>query len=125
MKGEHVMIKDYEIFSFYNEDNENVILLTTTEDLYFLEEKIYEELSIKYGENFSVLVDLFLRNGFSFNRFLTLKYKGRNNVKVSVKNPIDVSEKIKYKIRQYLRQNIDILNNSALSTRTIEFVKKN
>lgn len=125
MKGEHVMIKDYEIFSFYNEDNENVILLTTTEDLYFLEEKIYEELSIKYGENFSVLVDLFLRNGFSFNRFVTLNYKGRNNVKVSVKNPIDVSEKIKYKIRQYLRQNIDILNNSALSTRTIEFVKKN
>lgn len=125
MKGEHVMIKDYEIFSFYNEDNENVILLTTTEDLYFLEEKIYEELSIKYGENFSVLVDLFLRNGFSFNRFVTLNYKGKDNVKVSVKNPIDVSEKIKYKIRQYLRQNIDILNNSALSTRTIEFVKKN
>lgn len=125
MKGEHVMIKDYEIFSFYNEDNENVILLTTTEDLYFLEEKIYEELSIKYGENFSVLVDLFLRNGFSFNRFVTLNYKGKNNVKVSVKNPIDVSEKIKYKIKQYLRQNIDILNNSALSMRTIEFVKKN
>lgn len=125
MKGEYVMIKDYEIFSFYNEDNENVILLTTTEDLYFLEEIIYEELSIKYGENFSVLVDLFLRNGFSFNRFVTLNYKGRNNVKISIKNPIDVSEKIKYKIRQYLRQNIDILNNSALSMRTIEFVKKN
>lgn len=125
MKGEHVMIKDYEIFSFNNEDNENVILLTTTEDLYFLEEKIYEELSVKNGENFSVLVDLFLRNGFSFNRFVTLNYKGKNNVKVSVKNPIDVSEKIKYKIRQYLRQNIDILNNSALSMRTIEFVKNN
>lgn len=125
MKGEHVMIKDYEIFSFNNEDNENVILLTTTEDLYFLEEKIYEELSVKNGENFSVLVDLFLRNGFSFNRFVTLNYKGKNNVKVSVKNPIDVSEKIKHKIRQYLRQNIDILNNSALSMRTIEFVKNN
>ena len=119
------MIKDYEIFSFYNEDNEIVILLITTEDLYFLEEKIYDELSIKYGENFSVLVDLFLRNGFSFNRFVTLNYKGKDNVKVSVKNPIDVSEKIKYKVRKYLKINIDVLNNSALSTRTIEFVKSN
>lgn len=39
------MIKDYEIFNFKDEDIQNVILLTCTEDIYFLQDDIYDKLS--------------------------------------------------------------------------------
>lgn len=119
------MVKDYKTFNFKDEDKQNVILLTCTEDIYFLQEEIYDEFSNIYGTEFTVLVDLFVRNGFSFNRFVSLKYKGKDNIKTLMVNPMEVSEKIKKEIRKYLKSHIEILNNSALSMRTIEFVKSN
>ena len=119
------MIKDYEIFNFKDEDIQNVILLTCTEDIYFLQDDIYDRLSGSFGSEFTVLVDLFVRNGFSYNRFISLKYKGKDNIKTLIVNPRDVSEKIKYEIRKYLKKHLDILNKSALSMNTIEFVKSN
>lgn len=117
------MKKEYEIFNFSEDDNQNVILLTTTEDLYFLQDEIYDYFSRIYGEEFTVLVDLFLRNGFSFNRYVSLKYKGKENIKSFIINPRDVSEQIKKEIRIYLKKNQEVLNDSALSKNTIEFVK--
>lgn len=70
-------------------------------------------------------MDLFVRNGFSYNRFISLKYRGKDNVKTLIVNPRDVSEKIKCEIRKYLKKHLDILNKSALSMNTIEFVKSN
>ena len=70
-------MKDYEIFKFENDINQNVAFIKTTEDLYFIKDDIYDELSKVNGNEFEILVDLFLRNGFSFNRFVLLKYKGK------------------------------------------------
>ena len=70
-------MKDYEIFKFENDINQNVAFIKTTEDLYFIKDYIYDELSKVNGNEFEILVDLFLRNGFSFNRFVLLKYKGK------------------------------------------------
>lgn len=120
---ESSMIKDYEIFNFNDEDIQNVILLTCTEDIYFLQDDIFDKLSSSYGNEFTVLVDLFVRNGFSYNRFISLKFKGKDNIKTLIVNPRDVSEKVKCEIRKYLKNHIDILNKSALSMNTIEFVK--
>lgn len=116
-------MKDYEIFKFENDINQNVVFINTTEDLYFIKDNIYDELSKINGNEFQILVDLFLRNGFSFNRFILLKYKGKEKCKTFIINPTDVSEQIKMRIKEYLKNNEDILQHSALSKDTIEFVK--
>ena len=116
-------MQEYEIFNFYNDINEKVILMTSTEDLYYLQDEIFDNLSKIKGENFTVLVDLFLRNGFSFNRFVSLSYKGKNQCKAFIVNPREVSEEIKAKIRSYLKSNINILEKSALSQNTVNFIK--
>ena len=107
-------MKDYEIFKFENDINQNVAFIKTTEDLYFIKDYIYDELSKVNGNEFEILVDLFLRNGFSFNRFVLLKYKGKEKCRTL----------IKMKIKEYLKNNENILQHSALSKETIEFVKQ-
>ena len=115
-------MQQYQVFKFDNENNEKVVFVTSTEDLYYLQYDIFDDLSKTNGENFTVLVDLFLRNGFSFNRFASLKYEGKDKCRTLIVNPRDVSEEIKFKIRNYLITHIEILNNSALMRNTINFV---
>lgn len=74
-------MKDYKIFEFEDDINHNVAFINTTEDLYFIKDYIYDELSKVNGNEFEILVDLFLRNGFSFNRFVLLNIRGKKNVK--------------------------------------------
>ena len=38
---------EYEIFTFEEDINENVVFLNTTEDLYFLQDEIMENINIK------------------------------------------------------------------------------
>lgn len=116
-------MKEYKVFNFNEDVNQIVVLIKSTEDLYYLQEEIYDELSKTKGTEFTVLIDLFIRNGFSFNRFVSLKYKGKENLKSFIINPREVSEQIKFEIRQYLKKHEDILENSALSKNTIEFVE--
>ena len=104
--------------------NLRMIYIKTTEDLYFIKDYIYDELSKVNGNEFEILVDLFLRNGFSFNRFVLLNYKGKEKCRTLIVNPTDVSEQIKMKIKEYLKNNENILQHSALSKETIEFVKQ-
>lgn len=118
-------MKEYEIFKFENEVDKYIILITSTEDLYFLEDDIYEEMKEKCGTKFSIIIDLFLRNGFSFNRFVSLNYNGKDNKKSFIINPRDISEQIKNKIRSYLIDNEDLLADSALPKCTIEFMMEN
>jgi len=113
---------EYKIFEFDDDVNDKVVLITCTEDLYFLQNDIYEELSKIEGEKFTVLVDLFLRNGFSFNRFVSLNYDGIDNCQSLIVNPREVSEEIKSKIRRYLKTHIELLNNSALTQGNINFM---
>ena len=66
-------------------------------------------------------MDLFLRNGYSFNRYVLLNFEEGNYNSVII-NPNDVSETSKKKIKQYLRTNEDILNNGTLTNSTITYV---
>ena len=69
---------EYEIFTFEEDINENVVFLNTTEDLYFLQDEIMENINIKNKQNKTVLVDLLLRNGFTFNRYILLKFYNKS-----------------------------------------------
>lgn len=83
-------MKDYEIFKFENDINEIVVFVTNTEDFYYIQNDIYNELSKTNGKDFSILIDLFLRNGFSFNRFVSLTFEGKEKCSTYIVNPRDV-----------------------------------
>lgn len=115
-------MQDYQIFEFEDDVNEKLVFITSTEDLYYLQNDIYDELSKTNGENFTVLVDLFLRNGFSFNRFVSLQYKGKKHCCSLIVNPREVSEEIKLRIKSYLKTHVELLYNSSLAKSIIDFV---
>ncbi|WP_373000390.1 type II toxin-antitoxin system RnlB family antitoxin [Lutispora sp.] len=115
-------MQEYEIFEFDDDVNEKMVLITSTEDLYYLQNDIYDDISKTNGEKFTILVDLFLRNGFSFNRFVSLNYKGKDRCRSFIVNPREVSEEIKLRVRSYLKTNTELLNNSALTRSAINFV---
>lgn len=115
-------MQEYEVFKFDADVNEKVLFITSTEDLYYLQDEIYDDLSLVNGEEFSILVDLFLRNGFSFNRFVSLNYKGKEQCWTYIVNPREVSEEIKSKIRNYLKVHEELLYISSLTKSAINFV---
>ena len=91
-------MREYEIFIFEEDVNENVVFLNTTEDLYFLQDEIMEDINNKDSQNKTILVDLFLRNGFTFNRYILLKLDKNNRYRSFIINKREVSERIKIKI---------------------------
>lgn len=116
---------EYEIFIFEEDINEKVVFLNTTEDLYFLQDEIMKDINFENSKTKTVLVDLFLRNGFTFNRYILLKYdKNNNKFKSFIMNPREVSEKIKTKIKDYIREHDELLYSSSLSKKEIEFILK-
>ena len=71
-------MKNYEIFKI--NEYESYLLLLSNEDIYYL----YDEIRTKTnGEK--ILVDMFFRNGFSFNRFIELIFDDDNQVTTRVK----------------------------------------
>lgn len=112
-------------FKIFNVDDfdKDVIFLNTIEDLYFVKDDIFQELSKRYGDNFKVIVDHFITNGFSFNRFSMLVFNGKNNTNSYIINPRDVPEQIKNQISSYLKANLDILEESSLPISIKEFIK--
>lgn len=114
-----------ENFKVFNIDSfdKDVIFLNTIEDLYFLKDEIFEVLSKKYGNKFKVIVDHFITNGFSFNRFSILNFDGKDNSSSYIINPRDVPEQIKKQISSYLKENIEILEESSLPISIKEFIK--
>lgn len=115
-------MREYEIFIFEEDINENVVFLNTTEDLYFLQDEIMEDINNKDSQNKTILVDLFLRNGFTFNRYILLKLDKNNRYRSFIINPREVSERIKIKIEEYLRNHNELLYSSSLSKKEIEFI---
>ncbi len=115
-------MREYEIFIFEEDVNENVVFLNTTEDLYFLQDEIMEDINNKDSQNKTILVDLFLRNGFTFNRYILLKLDKNNRYRSFIINPREVSERIKIKIEEYLRNHNELLYSSSLSKKEIEFI---
>ena len=119
VKNKEIKMGEYEIFTFEEDVNEFVVFLNTTEDLYFLQDEIMEKISSK---NKTVLVDLFLRNGFTFNRYVLLKIDSNNKFKSLIINPREVSEKIKKKVENYLKEHNELLYSSSLSQNEIDFI---
>ena len=115
-------MEEYEIFTFEEDNNENVVFLNTTEDLYFLQDEIMEDIHRKNPNIKTVLVDMFLRNGFTFNRYILLKVDKNKKFRSFIINPREVSEKIKEKIEEYLKKHSDLLYTSSLSKKEIEFI---
>lgn len=115
-------MQEYKIFHFDNETNNEVVFINSVEDLHFLVDDIYNDISKNNGTNFSVLVDLFLRNGFSFNRYVLLSFDN-GKYKSMIINPNDVSEEIKRNIRNYLKSNSKLLDNSSLPKKMTDFIK--
>lgn len=102
-------------FEFIGEINKRpIIFINTLEDVYFLYSEIFEFFSKTYGNTFEIIVDLFLRNGFSFNRFIRIIFDGKENPKLEIVNPLDVSDNIKLDIRNYLKKNIELLEKATI-----------
>lgn len=117
-------MKEYIIFNFKDKINESIVFMNTVEDMYYFIDDIYEELSKEKGTKFSVVIDLFLRNGFSFNRFFMLHFDGKENYNTFIMNSYEISDSVKREIKQYLKTNNKLLEESALDNKTIEFVKR-
>lgn len=117
-------MKEYIIFNFKDKVNESIVFMNTLEDMYYFIEDIYDELSKVKGTKFSVVIDLFLRNGFSFNRFVMLQFDGKEKYNTFVINSYEISDNVKREIKQYLKTNNKLLEESALDSKTIEFVRK-
>ena len=117
-------MKEYIIFNFQDKINESVVFMNTVEDMYYFIDDIYEEISKVKGTKFSVVIDLFLRNGFSFNRFVMLQFDGKEKYNTFVINSYEISDSVKREIRQYLKENNKMLEASALDSKTIDFVRR-
>lgn len=115
-------MENFKVFNANNFDKD-VVFLNAIEDLYFLKEEIFQTLSKKYGDNFNVIIDHFITNGFSFNRFSILTFNGKDKSNSYIINPRDVPEQVKTQISAYLKENIDILEESSLPLSIKEFIK--
>lgn len=114
-------MKNYKIIT-YDENSKVIIFINNLDDIYYMYEEIYSEFSKKYGKEFSIIIDLFLRNGFSFNRFAMLNFKDETTVDSVIINPGDISEESKRDIRDYLKNNLQLLENSCLTKSMKDFV---
>lgn len=117
-------MKEYEIFNLDENINNNFIFMNTVEDIYYFMEEIYDDLYKMNGKKFSVIIDLFLQNGFSFNRFIMVQFEDKNKYQSFIVNSQEIPDIIKRKINQYLKMHYELLEESALDRKTIEFVRR-
>lgn len=96
------------------------ILLVSNDDLYFSYDKIK---SILKENKRAILVDLFYRNGYSFNRFIELDFTDNSKVESRLVNPRDVSEEIKENTKKYFRNHNDLLERSTLVESVKSFIQ--
>ncbi|MEG0408909.1 MAG: type II toxin-antitoxin system RnlB family antitoxin [Bacilli bacterium] len=116
-------MKEFQVIYIDKDFDDYIVFMNCIEDIYFFETEIYNELSKIKGKEFTVLVDLLLQNGFSFNRFVLLSYYAIDDIKVTIVNPREISYSVKNGVVEYLKSNIELLNSSALSSRMIEYIK--
>lgn len=111
-------MKDFQIFKL--NEYESYVLLISNEDIYFLYDKLKKVLN-----NQKIIIDLFYKNGFSFNRFIEIDLNKSQNKKSRIVNPRFVSENIKNNTKDYFKNNQILLNTSSLSKGIKEFVIAN
>ena len=97
------------------------ILLTSSRDIYYLYDEIFKLIKRLNNDKNSILVDLFYRNGYSFNRFVEIIFNDKNPI-LRIVNPRDIPEDIKECSKNYFRANSELLNQSTLSRGIKNFV---
>ena len=111
-------MKDFQIFKL--NEYESYVLLLSNDDIYFLYDKLKKTL-----KNQKIIIDLFYKNGFSFNRFVEIDFNKPQNQKSRIVNPRFVSEAIKNNTKDYFKNNQILLSTSSLSKGIKEFVIAN
>ena len=111
-------MKSFKLFKL--NEYESYVLLLSNDDIYFLYDKIKKEAKTE-----KVLVDMFYRNGYSFNRFIELIFAEDNNVKTRILNPRCVSDNVKNNTHDYFYTNSNILEKSTLAISIKNFMLAN
>ena len=97
------------------------LLITSVEDFYYEIDDAFIDLSAVYGPDFSIIIDHFITNGFSFNRFVRIDYSN-GSYKKSLVTSTEVNDFYDNKFIEYLRKHKKLLNESSLSKRTISII---
>lgn len=103
-------MEDFIILKNNNSPIKYICFMNTIEDIEYCLEDIKNEMA-KLGQT-KILIDLFLSNGYSYNRFFEFNLLTQD---LSLVNPRNVDIITYNTINIYLRNNIEVLDNSALS----------
>lgn len=115
-------MKNYVIFdNLSNQPIKAYILLTTVDDIYYEIDNILNELSKTYGSIYSIIIDHFITNGFSFNRFSRIDYLNGSFKKSLVTNT-EINDVYEKKFIDYILTHKKFLNDSSLSKRVIAII---
>ena len=98
------------------------LLITSVDDFYYDLDQVLSELSVVYGPEFTIVLDHFITNGFSFNRFVRIDYNNEKYKKTLITNS-EINDFYDNKFIEYLRKHKDFLNESSLSKRTISIIR--
>lgn len=107
-------MKNYKYFTL--NDYESYVLLLSNEDIYFSYDQIKKEIKTN-----KVIVDMFYRNGYTFNRFVELIFTN-DKVRTRIINPRLISEAIKENTHNYFKTNKESLAKSTLSLNIKNFI---
>lgn len=102
-------MKDFVILNI-DSSKEPVCFLNNIEDVEFYLDDISKEIKA-LGET-KIIIDLFLTNGYSYNRFFEFNSKTKELLLI---NPRNIDNDTYKSINLYLKKNIQLLENSALS----------
>lgn len=112
-------MKNYVILNNNNSINEYICFMNTVEDVEYSLDEITKDM--KDLGCTRIIIDLFLTNGYSFNRFF--EFNSTTN-DLSIVNPRNIDNDIYTNINIYLKNNIQLLENSALSLAMKEIIAK-
>lgn len=103
-------MKDFIILKNDNSPIKYICFMNTVEDVEYCLEDVKNEMA-KLGQT-KILIDLFLSNGYSYNRFFEFNLLTQD---LSLVNPRNIDITTYNTINIYLKNNLEILDNSALS----------
>lgn len=112
-------MKNYVILNNNNSIDEYICFMNTVEDVEYSLDEITKDM--KDLGCTRIIIDLFLTNGYSFNRFF--EFNSTTN-DFSIVNPRNIDNDIYNNINIYLKNNIQLLENSALSLAMKEIIAK-
>lgn len=102
-------MKDFVILN-NDSSKEPVCFVNNVEDVEYYLDDISKEIKA-LGET-KIIIDLFLTNGYSYNRFFEFNSKTKELLLI---NPRNIDNDTYKSINLYLKKNIQLLENSALS----------